>query len=233
MEDHNLHLNWHFFATSHGKGAVDGVGGMLKHHVWQRVKSRKAFVTDALSFTQCAVSITEKVNALYIPKAEILSETAKLEKRWENIKCLPKTHQMHCIRTEQKNVVKFAMTSDKEGNIFHFKSQSDLLPVAGPSYAAKSNDVDIQFGKWVLVDFTSDRGSSLQFVGQIIGKPNKYTTVVKFLKKCGLKFVWPEKEDISEIDITQIRKILSEPVIDSRERLCFSSLDIRPLTTHV
>ena len=85
---------------------------------------------------------------------------------------------MHCIRTEQKNALKFAMTSDKEGNIFHFKSQKDLLPVAGPSYAEKSNDVDIQFGKWVLVDFTSDRGSSLQFVRQIIGKPNKFSTVL-------------------------------------------------------
>ena len=28
-----VHVNWHFFATSHGKGAVDGVGGTVKRTV--------------------------------------------------------------------------------------------------------------------------------------------------------------------------------------------------------
>ena len=54
ITDYYLSLNWHFFASSHGKGAVDEIGGMMKHHVWHRVRSRREFVNDALSVFQCA-----------------------------------------------------------------------------------------------------------------------------------------------------------------------------------
>jgi hypothetical protein len=30
FEDFNLHAGWHFFATSHGKGPCDGIGGTIK-----------------------------------------------------------------------------------------------------------------------------------------------------------------------------------------------------------
>ena len=31
MQDFNLEAEWHFFATSHGKGPCDGLGGTIKH----------------------------------------------------------------------------------------------------------------------------------------------------------------------------------------------------------
>ena len=34
-------IRWNFFATSHGKGAVDGVGGVLKRRAWNKVKARQ------------------------------------------------------------------------------------------------------------------------------------------------------------------------------------------------
>ena len=39
--------SWNAFVTSHGKGAVDGVGGSLKRFVWNRVKSREVVVLNA------------------------------------------------------------------------------------------------------------------------------------------------------------------------------------------
>ncbi|CAF2088960.1 unnamed protein product, partial [Rotaria magnacalcarata] len=35
--ERNIHLSWHFFATSHGKGVVDGIGGTGKHLVWSAI----------------------------------------------------------------------------------------------------------------------------------------------------------------------------------------------------
>lgn len=225
MEDHNLKLDWHFFATSHGKGAMDGVGGMLKHHVWQKVKARKAFVTDAMSFYQCASTISEKVTVMYVDDAEVKSQVAKLEKRWDDILALPKTHETHCVRTEGQNTVKYSMTSITDGKVFSFRKKC-LDAVAGPSSitVAGPNVKDIQFGKWVLVELTSDRGSAHQFVGQIIGQTNDNNITVKFLKKSGQKYIWPIKEDIDDVQITQIMKVLSEPSTDSREKLYFSEL---------
>ena len=31
-EDNNIPAEWHLFATSHGKGSCDGIGGTLKRH---------------------------------------------------------------------------------------------------------------------------------------------------------------------------------------------------------
>ena len=33
----SMKLIWNFFATSHGKGAVDGIGSMVKRSVWRVV----------------------------------------------------------------------------------------------------------------------------------------------------------------------------------------------------
>ena len=33
-------IRWNFFATFHGKGAVGGVGGVLKRRAWNKVKAR-------------------------------------------------------------------------------------------------------------------------------------------------------------------------------------------------
>ena len=50
LEKHGIKIMWNFFATSHGKGPVDGIGGSVKHHVWTAVKTRKVIVNDAASF---------------------------------------------------------------------------------------------------------------------------------------------------------------------------------------
>ena len=39
----HVKINWHFFATSHGKGAVDGIGGHVKRAVWNAVKAGYPF----------------------------------------------------------------------------------------------------------------------------------------------------------------------------------------------
>lgn len=50
-EEYNIdELQWHFFATSHDKGATDGVGGTIKRLVWSQVLIRKDVVCDANPF---------------------------------------------------------------------------------------------------------------------------------------------------------------------------------------
>ena len=47
---HKLQITWNCFATSHGKGPVDGIGGAVKRQEWTSVKARKLIVCDAKSF---------------------------------------------------------------------------------------------------------------------------------------------------------------------------------------
>ena len=41
QEKHNMNIHLNFFAMSHGKGYVDGIGGAVKRYVWTAVKQRK------------------------------------------------------------------------------------------------------------------------------------------------------------------------------------------------
>ena len=39
-------MRWHFFATSHGKGAVDGVGATIKSYAWRQMKANKVCIVN-------------------------------------------------------------------------------------------------------------------------------------------------------------------------------------------
>ena len=47
---HDLHLQWHFFASSDGKETVDGIGGSIKCVITSDVVSQSHIVNDAASF---------------------------------------------------------------------------------------------------------------------------------------------------------------------------------------
>ena len=47
QEKHKLKICWNFFATSHGKGPVDGIDGVVKRMATQKVIQRKVNITNA------------------------------------------------------------------------------------------------------------------------------------------------------------------------------------------
>lgn len=70
--DKIVHVQWNYFATSHGKGAVDGIGGSIKRLVWNAVASRRAPpVTDAKSFHEVATTLNSSISVHLMEKREI------------------------------------------------------------------------------------------------------------------------------------------------------------------
>jgi hypothetical protein len=57
-------VHWNFFAPSHGKGAVDGVGGCAKRTVWTAIKSRTVTVNCAEDF--CKALADKQLEAIPI-----------------------------------------------------------------------------------------------------------------------------------------------------------------------
>jgi len=47
QEKHSLEIQWHYFATSHVKGCVDGSGRLVKRKVTERVIQKRSIVKDA------------------------------------------------------------------------------------------------------------------------------------------------------------------------------------------
>jgi hypothetical protein len=70
-------VTWSFFATSHGKGPIDAVGGMAKRLVWQSILSRRVdAVRNAHEFIEVLKSSSSTIQALL---SAPLDETSALE----------------------------------------------------------------------------------------------------------------------------------------------------------
>ena len=52
--DRDISLQWHFFEANHGKGAVDGIGGTVKHAVFRHVLSNKVVIKSPQQFDEYA-----------------------------------------------------------------------------------------------------------------------------------------------------------------------------------
>ena len=79
----NVTLRWNYFASSHGKGPVDGVGGIIKRYVTSRMIQRKFIVQDIDSFK--AVSEGCAINVITMRKSDIDSFNLKHKLYTRNI----------------------------------------------------------------------------------------------------------------------------------------------------
>ncbi|XP_063230878.1 uncharacterized protein LOC134535630 [Bacillus rossius redtenbacheri] len=75
--EHKKKISLNYFATSHGKGPVDGIGGAIKRQIWLKVKSRKSIVHNATDFVN-AVDPSSKVHVILMNSEEIVHRNHKL-----------------------------------------------------------------------------------------------------------------------------------------------------------
>ena len=90
-------MKWNFFATSHGKGPVDGLGGSVKRSVWRQVKSGMAHVANAKEYAIVAKERNEHIYIEYISHAEINEMKSTLDAKWLAVCTVPGPQQLHCI----------------------------------------------------------------------------------------------------------------------------------------
>ena len=133
-EKFDVKIIWNFFATSHGKAVVDGLGGTVKRSVWRHIKSEKAHITSAKEYSMVAQEQNPSIHIQYITSAKEYSMVAKeqnpsihiqyitkeeialqktfLDAHWDGVLPVPKTHQRHCYIPKGKDKVMVADTSD-------------------------------------------------------------------------------------------------------------------------
>lgn len=91
-------VEWHFSATSHGKGPIDGLGGTMKRRIKEATLSRKIDPHSAEEFFHCAQEICPNVSLLYISDSCIKGELDRL-----NDICSPKEKEIFPIPDTQKS----------------------------------------------------------------------------------------------------------------------------------
>ncbi|GBN04995.1 hypothetical protein AVEN_1385-1 [Araneus ventricosus] len=74
-----MHENfqWHFTVTSHGKGAIDGLGGTIKCSVREATRSRNIDPLTAEEFVDCTKRLCPKITVLYVSQETVTKEKQK------------------------------------------------------------------------------------------------------------------------------------------------------------
>jgi hypothetical protein len=101
-DDFGVDIEWHFFATSHGKSVCDGIGGTIKRGVHRKAIASDAHVYTAKEFVSSALGFIKKLEVTEVTKEEILKHKQMLTARWAQAKTIPGTQSFHYFWVSNK-----------------------------------------------------------------------------------------------------------------------------------
>ena len=110
-KDYGSTADWSFFATAHGKGPKDGIGGEVKCQVWRAVLQGKEVVANAETFTNVAEQISPRITVLYHSADSVRRATEHLPERWENCKPLHGTQGYHFLKATDSSTIAYGKNS--------------------------------------------------------------------------------------------------------------------------
>lgn len=103
---------WHFFATSHGKGAVDGIRGNVKRKVRREILSRSAIVNTAAEFAVVARNTANKTIVIFLTEKDIRKEEPVYKQLWKDPK-LKGIRAIHYVKARCYGTVEVAQYSQR------------------------------------------------------------------------------------------------------------------------
>lgn len=100
-EDFKIAAEWHYFATAHGKGPCDGIGGTLKR-IASRVSLQRQIdnqITTALELYEWASEPNNlpNIKVKFSPEQCYFDAKETLHLRYETAKSIPGTQKLHSI----------------------------------------------------------------------------------------------------------------------------------------
>ena len=115
-EDFNVLAEWHFFATSHGKTAADGVAGTLKRMAAKASLQRpnKNQILNAKKLYELASNEIAGMSFCYVTNEEYNEEEKFLQARFLKSKTVPGTHKYHCFKPLNNTMVEVKQYSAAE-----------------------------------------------------------------------------------------------------------------------
>jgi hypothetical protein len=157
-EDFGMPAEWHFFATSHGKGPCDGVGGTVKRLAARASLQRpydKQILTPRQLF-EFGRSEIPTVNFCYATVEQHEHESNLLSKRFESTRTIAVMHKLYSFRPISLNVLEVGeFSASKVKRIEHVSFSSTVTNDSLVKFAAIKGFVTTQYdGHWWLACIT-------------------------------------------------------------------------------
>lgn len=112
-DDFGVKAEWHFFATSHGKGPCDGLGGTIKR-LAARASLTKIYepINNAHVFFSWVKTNVKNVNTEFFTSAQYNQNFIKLQDRFNKAKVIPGTLGYHSFIPQENKQIQVKITSN-------------------------------------------------------------------------------------------------------------------------
>ena len=108
-----------YFAISHGKGVVDGIGGTVKRAIWRHIRSERSHITTPQEYSALAKQLCPNIQVEFVAKSEIDQQFAFLGAKWEGVMAVPQTHY-RARSTEERRRRKIRRKKNAKSRFFYF-----------------------------------------------------------------------------------------------------------------
>ena len=245
-KDFDIKLQWHFFATSHGKGVVDGLGGTVKRSVWRYVRSGKACASNPMEFYHVAKERNPEIQIEFVSQEHIEKDRYVLNEHWDKTCPIPNTQQLHSVIAHGPNCVLVGETSDadkimmKISNDEHndiSQSGEDISPMDVSSDVSNEVIIETNLKSQRAEDEHRDRvQKSLHQFAQYVHP--QYTVVP--VPSDGNCFFWALKQQLEQVGLqsykhSELRQMLADHMqrLSHEEKLKLMPFMTKPYDTYV
>ena len=240
-EKYNKKFIWKYFATSHGKGVVDGLGGSAKSLVRTKTKSKgdgAVVVQSSVEFAKLAEQLMPATTVLHISDHEI-KELVKSIDPWQDVSGIPGIQSMHVIQVSPDQNAKLWHTNGPfvagvapdivEDGIMHTELPSTSTCAEGHNQrqwcSNRYNDITKYISCYVIVQLQTVAKRAVYYLGHIMDvNSNSSVLKIQYLRKKSGKdtyFVFPEKDDFDEVDVSTVHSVLNTKPKERRGKLFF------------
>lgn len=104
---------WHFYATSHGKGPCDGIRGKVKR-IATRASIQKEYILTAKDFYEFTLTAFENITPIFCTNEEHLQNQTLLESRFSRAKTITGSRGFYCFIPKNERQILCKVYSDAQ-----------------------------------------------------------------------------------------------------------------------
>lgn len=120
LDNMDIDFTWNYFASSHGKGVVDGIGGTLKRLVWLEIMAGKP-CSSAEDFVKICQQKTKSITTIFVKQVQLDVTKSMLTQTFSRVVSIPNIRKYHHFQALHKNVILFSQyTTSADQYVFRF-----------------------------------------------------------------------------------------------------------------
>lgn len=204
-EKYNKPFTWKYFATSHGKGVVDGVGGNCKSIVRRQTMSKGAdriIVQNAKDFAEAAARLVPTTHITYIPQSAIDEKISTITPFTRTIP-IHGIFKMHVILCTSEKVQLWRNSG--------YVSQPADISIDFKTGIDRSSEVRYKVGDWVVVHYLDEYDDN-DYPGEVTAVLENEIKV-SVLHKSGGYFKWPKNKDEVHYSLESVVAKIDPPTV--------------------